>query len=111
MSGRVGREQLLAMLLARTPDRVVDVMALPSPEDAADLEELRGSLVELAFSAQPVAPSARLRERLLATRPRPRRPQRPVVVVLDMINDHLTPGRALEVPRAREIVPALKRRL
>ena len=28
-----------------------------------------------------------------------------------MINDHLTPGRALEVPRARDIVPALQQRL
>jgi nicotinamidase-related amidase len=31
--------------------------------------------------------------------------------VLDMINDHLTPGRPLEVPRARAIVPALAERL
>jgi nicotinamidase-related amidase len=32
-------------------------------------------------------------------------------VVLDMIVDHLTPGRPLEVPRARDIVPALQGRL
>jgi nicotinamidase-related amidase len=34
-----------------------------------------------------------------------------VLVVLDMINDHLAPGGPLEVPRARAIVPALKSRL
>jgi nicotinamidase-related amidase len=111
MIERVGREQLLAMLLARTPDHVVDAVATPAPEDAADLAAIRGDLVDLALGAGPVAPPPRLRARLLAARPRPRRPERPVMVVLDMINDHLTPGKPLEVPRARDIVPALKARL
>ncbi len=111
MMQRMGREQLLALLLARAPDRAVDALVALSPEDTADLASLRRELVELASSAAPVAPPARLRERLLAARPRPRRPQRPVVVVLDMINDHLAPGRPLELPRARAIVPALQQRL
>jgi nicotinamidase-related amidase len=111
MSERVGREQLLAMLLARTPDHVLDTLAALSPEDAADLAALRRDLADLALAPDPVAPPARLRARLLARPPRPRRPSRPVVVVLDMINDHLTPGVPLEVPRAREIVPALAARL
>ncbi len=34
-----------------------------------------------------------------------------VLVVLDMIKEHLTPGTPLEVPRARDIVPALQARL
>jgi nicotinamidase-related amidase len=107
---RVGKEQLLEMLLARSPGRVLDALAA-FPEDAADLVALRDDLVELASSAPPVRPSAALRERLLAGRPRPLRPQHPVVIVLDMINDHLRPGCPLEVPRARDIVPALKARL
>jgi nicotinamidase-related amidase len=32
-------------------------------------------------------------------------------VVLDMIQDYLSPGGPLEVPRARDVVPALKKRL
>lgn len=111
---RIGRDQLLAMLLARTPDHVVDATVAPVPEDASDLAALREDLADLALAAlppSPAAPPARLRARLLASRPRPRRPQRPVILVLDMINDHLTPGKPLEVPRARAIVPALKARL
>ena len=34
-----------------------------------------------------------------------------MLVVLDMINDYLTPGGPLEVPRARDVVPAVKRRI
>jgi nicotinamidase/pyrazinamidase len=108
---RIGRDSLLWRLLAGTPDRTLDAVASPVAEDAADLTELRSELVELASAAPPVLPSATLRERLLAARPRPRRPERPVLVVLDMINDHLTQGRPLEVPRARAIVPALRLRL
>lgn len=33
------------------------------------------------------------------------------LLVVDMLNDFVLPGAPLEVPRAREIVPALKRRL
>jgi nicotinamidase/pyrazinamidase len=111
MIERIGREGLLARLLSGTPDRMLDAVVALSPEDTADLTELRLALVDLAAAAPPVVPSGRLRERLLAARPRPRRPRRPVMVVLDMINDHLTPGRPLEVERARAIVPALQRRL
>ena len=106
----IGREQILALLLARAPDRSLEAVASLIPEDAASLAELRASLAEVALVAEPVQPPARLRARLLAAHPRPLRP-RPVLVVLDMLNDHLTPGRPLEVPRAREIVPALQRRL
>jgi nicotinamidase-related amidase len=111
MTEPMGRERLLARLLAGTPDRALDAVVTPSPDDTAALIELRSALVDLAASAPPVTPPPRLRERLLAARPRPRRPERPALVVLDMINDHLTPGRPLEVSRARDIVPALQQRL
>lgn len=111
MSDRLGTDMIFAALLARAPARALDAMTALDPADAADLVECRELLAELALTAPPVAPSPALRERLLASRPRPQRPQRPVVIVLDMIQDHLTPGRALEVPRASQIVPALKSRL
>lgn len=111
MEERIGREHLLARLLAGSPDRALDALTAPSPEDRADLTNLRGELVELASAAAPVAPSPSLRARILAAQPRPKRPRRPVLLVLDMLVDHLTPGCPLEVPRARDIVPALQARL
>lgn len=111
MVDRLGRERLLELLLAGTPDRALEALVIASPEDTADLRALRDELFLVAHVAPSVSPPARLRARLLASRPRPRRPVRPVFVVLDMINDYLTPGGPLEVPRARAVVPALKRRL
>jgi len=111
MMDRLGRERLLELQLAGTPDRVLASLTAASPEDMADLVTLREELAALALDAPAVEPPKRLRERLLATRPRARRPRRPVLVVLDMINDYLTPGRPLEVPRARDVVPAVKERI
>lgn len=111
MIERTGRERLLEMLLAGTPDRIIDALTAASPDDRADLAELRETLASLGMSADPVRPPAALRERLLATRPRPRRPKRPVLLILDMIQAHLTPGLPLELPRARGIVPALQERI
>lgn len=111
MSERLGIDTIFGLLLARAPTRTVDALAALDPADAADLVKSRELLADLALTAPPVAPSPSLRERLLASRPRPRRPQRPVMIVLDMIQDHLTPGGAVEVPRAALIVPALKSRL
>jgi nicotinamidase/pyrazinamidase len=111
MTQRLGKDFIFEALFARTPTRVVDALASLSADDAADLVECRELMVDLALSAPPVAPSASARERLLASRPRPRRPRRPVLVVLDMIQDHLTPGGPVEVPRASLIIPALKSRI
>ena len=111
MTHRLGKDFIFEALFARTPTRVVDALASLSPDDAADLVECRELMVDLALSAPPVAPSAAARARLLASRPRPRRPQRPVMIVLDMIQDHLTPGSPVEVPRASLIIPALKSRI
>lgn len=110
MVDRLGRERLLELLLAGTPDRVLAGLVAASPEDAAELASLREELSRLSHVAPPASPPARLRERILASA-RPRRPRRPVLVVLDMINDYLTPGGPLEVPRARDVVPAVKRRI
>jgi nicotinamidase-related amidase len=107
----MGLEQILELLLAGSPDVLMEARVAASPEDQADLALARRMLAELAFATKDVTPPASLRERILAKRPRPVRPQRPAVVVLDMIQDYLNPGGPLEVPRARAIVPALKARL
>jgi nicotinamidase/pyrazinamidase len=106
-----GPDELLAMLLACKPEGVLDMIAAASPADGAEIARLREDLADLAYAAEPVAPPPGLRDRLLARRPRPRRPVRPVLIVLDMLNDHLTEGLPMEIPRARDIVPALQRRL
>jgi nicotinamidase/pyrazinamidase len=111
MMDRLGRERLLELQLAGTPDRVLAALSAASPEDTADIGSLREELALLALAAPAVDPPKRLRERLRATRPRPRCPKQPVLVVLDMINDYLTPGRPLEIPRARDVVPAMKARI
>lgn len=111
MQDRLGRERLLELLLAGTPDRVIAGLVAASPDDQKELVSLRQELAELACLAPPRPPPPALRERLLASKPKPRRPRRPVVVVLDMINEYLQPGGPLEVPRAREVVPAVRRLL
>lgn len=111
MIERLGGERLLEMLLVGTPDRVVDALVAASPQDAEVAADLRGSLALLASAAPPIEPPASLRARILGQGARPRRPKRPAIVVVDMLNDHLAPGGPLEVPRARDIVPALKRRI
>lgn len=109
---RFGKEQLLEMILHGTSPRIIDTVVEISPADAADLVELRNGLADVALAEiTPAQPPPSLRERLLATRPRARRPERPVMIVLDMIQDHLTPGMPMEVPRARAIIPAMQRRL
>jgi nicotinamidase-related amidase len=111
MIERIGKEQLLDMLLKGSPDRLVDAAVTLSAEDTADLIEMRSTLAEFALAAPVAAPKPALRARLLAARPRPLRPKRPILMVVDMIRDHLTPGLPLEVPRARMIVPALQKKL
>jgi nicotinamidase/pyrazinamidase len=111
MIGRLGKEQMLEMLLKGTPDRVLDALVTPSAEDTAELLELRSTLAALALDAPKAAPPPALRARILGARPRLLRPKRPVLLVLDMIQDHLTPGLPLEVPRARLIVPAVQQKI
>jgi nicotinamidase/pyrazinamidase len=101
---------LLEFVLARRPDRVAQAaLGTLTPELRSVAVELAEAMSSLAWSEAAEAPSAELRKRILAT-VAARKPRKALLVV-DMINDHLTPGRPLEVPRAREIVPALQERL
>lgn len=111
MSDSFGKDELLDLLLRGTPDRLIDAAVSLTPEGPRAAAALRDALAIAALSAEPAKPSDSLKARILAKKPKPKRPERPVVVVLDMIQDHLTPGRPLEVPRAREIVPSLRARL
>lgn len=112
MSSRDPDPRTIEMLLAGTPARVVDALQVTSDEARSDLDLLRDALGSLGLELAPVAVTSASRERLadaLAHAPQPTR--RPALVVMDMLVDHLTPGRALEVPRARDIVPAMQRSL
>src|SRR5438128_534475 len=96
---RFGKEQLLEMILSGCSARIIDTVVGISPADATDLVEIRSSLVDVVLAGtKPVQPSSALRDRLLGTKPRVRRPERPVMLILDMIQDHLTPGKPMEVP-------------
>ncbi len=102
---------LFELVASGRADRVVDAVLGDAP--APVVEALRGAREALAAvgMAEPMrAPSAGLRDRILASLAARQKPRR-AVLVIDMLNDHLTPGRPLEVPRAREIVPALVAKL
>jgi nicotinamidase-related amidase len=101
---------LIDMALARRPDRVAQAaLGLMPPDVRARVVEVQEQLAALASTLPAEAPPEALRARLLAT-VRATKPRK-ALLVIDMINDHLTPGRILEVPRARAIVPALAARL
>jgi nicotinamidase-related amidase len=113
MTEETALADLLEFVLARRPERVTDAAVAQMPaEQRAAVGAVGEAMSALAIAVDPVAPNAALRDRILASvRQRLARRPRPAIVVCDMINDHLTPGRPLEVPRARTIVPALVRRL
>ena len=104
---------LLAFVLAGRPERLTAAaVAQMSPEHRAAVGPATETLAALALEQDPVAPSPGLRERILSTlRARGDRAPRRALLVCDMLVDHLTPGRPLEVPRARAIVPAVARRI
>ncbi len=99
-----------AFLLVGRPERVEDAaLAMRPGVVQTTAAALRREIAALGMTEAPVAPSAELRDRLLKSVAKGLR--RRALVVVDMIRDHLTEGCALEVPRAREILPALEARL
>lgn len=102
--------ELAAFVLAGRPERVEDgVLMLAPAEFRAAVRDAREVLAVLGRAEDRKAPPAELRTKLLGSLAR--RTARRALVVIDMINDHLKPGSLLEVPRAREVVPALKKRI
>jgi nicotinamidase-related amidase len=113
MSDENALAELLDFVLAGRPERLSDlaVSQLP-PGQRAAVRSVTESVAALGLREAGVSPSPSLRDRVLASaRKRLETPPRRAVLVCDMIRDHLTPGRPLEVPRARSIVPALLDRL
>ncbi len=108
-----GEEQLAdlaAFILAGRPERVEDgILMMAAPEFRAAVRATREVLATLGRAGAPEAPSANVRTKILESIGR--RTTRRALVVIDMINDHLKPGSLLEVPRARAVVPALKKRI
>ena len=102
--------EILAAALVPRPERVDEGILALAPEEArAAIRRTRVTMSYLGRTLGPEAPSAELRRRLLETITTAS--ARRAVLVVDMLVDHLQPGAALEVPRAREVVPALVRRL
>ncbi len=103
---------LLEAVLAPRPERVTAVVfpGLP-PEARGAIRATTEIAAAVALAEAPVAPSAGLRARILGTIARRAATPRRAVLVVDMLNDHLVPGRPLEVPRARGVVAALAARL
>jgi nicotinamidase-related amidase len=113
MTEEITLADLLAFVLAGRPDRLTHVaLAQMPPEQRAAVGATTDTIGALPLAALPVEPSGGLRERIVAS-VRGRMAWRPrlALIVCDMIVDHLAPGRALEVPRARDIVPALAKRI
>lgn len=110
--------ELLGIAVAARPDRLAAVAVEVASEQAGvDLSgAYRATGEALAsfaiFSLPHETPPAALRARILSTlSARPVRTPKRALLVVDMIVDYLTPGRPLEVPRARDIVPAIAARL
>jgi nicotinamidase-related amidase len=104
--------ELLAFALGVRPERITDALLAQQPAEVAlEHARMREALASLGAHFTPMPPGAALRDRVLATVAARRRKSRPALVVVDMTRDHLAPGSVLEVPRAREVVPALKERL
>jgi nicotinamidase-related amidase len=103
-------DEILAAALAPRPERVDEgILALAPPEAKIAIQQARETMSYLGRALAPELPAGDLRARIVRTvaKTTPRR----AVLVVDMIVDHLSPGAVLEVPRAREVVPALTKRL
>jgi nicotinamidase-related amidase len=104
---------LLAFVLAGRPERLTEMAVAQMPPPAkAGVGLVSDTVAALAKAEPPVQAGSALRDRILGTlAARRARTPRCAVLVVDMICDHLTPGVPLEVPRARDIVPAVARRV
>jgi nicotinamidase-related amidase len=104
-------DELVQLVFAGTPDRVIDTVA--GSDARAMVDPVRSAIAQFAAAVAPtVQPSAGLRDRIRAAiEERPRATRREAVLVVDMIEDYLTPGRPLHVPRARDIIGAVRDRI
>ena len=113
VSDETALADVLEFLLAGRPERLTEMaLAQMTPEQRAVVAQVSETIAALSVGLSPVEPSPGLKERIVATlRQRRAAAPRRALLVCDMIRDHLTPGRALEIPRARAIVDALVGRI
>lgn len=105
-------DSFLQRLLAGAPAHVLDAEAYGNGHATVALADAREIFATIALGAQLAVPAPDLRARLAdALQSRPHRTQKTALLVMDMQVDHLTPGGKLEVPRARNVVPALVQRI
>lgn len=104
--------EVSSLLFAARHPRIEGLVLEMQPPPVVDaFHAARETAAALGLALPPEAPPPALRERILATLAEKRRAPRQALLVLDMLVDHLAPGGALEVPRARDIVPALSKRI
>jgi nicotinamidase-related amidase len=105
--------ELFGAIAAGRPDHLGVVALAQLPEALRPTAvALHEAYARLGHLVAPKAPPSAVRDRILASvRARTTRSARSALLVIDMQNDHLTPGGPLEVPRARAIVPALRARI
>src|SRR5580692_2618517 len=105
-------DSLLELALSGRADRHVDVALAGAPAAIhAEYKAIREALAAVALGVAPVQPPPGLKARLARSLEAQGTAPRRAIVVVDMQNDHLQPGGPVEVPRARDIVPALVARL
>lgn len=103
---------LLAIILSGRSDQLADLaLGDKAPMYAPELGAMREALAAMALTEGPVAPTPALRSRILESLEAATVPAKKALVVIDMQVDALAPGGPLEVPRARDIVPALAARI
>lgn len=113
MTDETALADVIEVVLSRRPERMNDaIVAQLPPEQRAAVGLVTETMAALGLALAPVDAGDALRARIAAS-VRQRRACQPrrALVVCDMIRDHLTPGRPLEVPRARRIVDALAKRI
>jgi nicotinamidase/pyrazinamidase len=113
MSDETALADLLELVLSGRPEHLVGVAMAQMPASQRDaMGAVTDTVAALALGLEPLAPNPALRARILASlRARGEERTRSALIVCDMIDDHLTPGRPLEVPRARGIIAALASRI
>lgn len=106
--------ELASQLFSGRPDRLVDVAVaqLVAADDAhRELAKIRETIAALALVDRAKKPSSALANRVKKSVAKRKHVPKKALLVIDMLNDHLIPGRPLEVPRARDVVPTLQKRI
>ncbi len=102
--------EIAAFVLAGRPERVDDgLLSLSPPEHREAVRQTREILAMLGRAEAPNAPPPNVKAKLLETLAK--KSTKRALVIIDMIKDHLSPGSLLEVPRARDVIPALRKRI